>query len=109
MNNQRGLRILQALFFVNLAVISWQEIKSPQSPIGWPRPSRFVGLGIAFSLLAVFSEIVSAELAAVIGAGLTIGLAINVVQNPEGSSGQGTTVSATQPVSGTGLTGTLQV
>jgi len=109
MNQQRGLRILATLFFLNLAIISWQEIKSPQSPIGWPRPSRFVGLGLVFSLLAVLAETVSAELAAAVAGGLTLGLIIHTVQNGTTSSGQGTAVSTSQPVSGTGLTGSIPV
>jgi hypothetical protein len=107
MNQLRGIRILSALFILDMIIISWQEIKSSQSPIGWPRPSRYVGLTVCFALLAFFAEIASSELAAVIGAGLSMGLIINVVQNPV-SSGQGA-VSTQNAPSPTGLSGSIQV
>jgi hypothetical protein len=109
MNQQRGIRILYTMFLIDLIVISWQEIKGSASPIGWPRPQRYVGLTIAFSLLAVLAELASSELAAVIGAGLSMGLVINVVQNQSGSSGQGTSNGNAPIPSGTGLTGSIPV
>jgi len=109
MSQARGLRILYALFFLNIAIISWQEIKSGQSPIGWPRPQRFVGLAVAFSMLAILAEIAAAELSAVIGAGLTIGLIINNVGNQAGKGIGDLGSTASTPATGTGLSGTIQV
>jgi hypothetical protein len=113
MNSQKGLRILYALFFLNLAIISWQEIKQSKSPIGWPRPQRFVGLAVAFSMLAILAEIATAELAAVIGAGLTLGILMNsftaqTAGATVGNLGSSSTGAATPPT-GAGLTGTIQV
>lgn len=105
MSHTRGLRILYALFLVNMAVITWQEIKLSASPIGWPRPSRYVGLAVAFSVLGVFAEVASSELAAVVGAGLTIALVIKTVQS---GNSQGTVTAPNQPTQ-TGITGTVQV
>lgn len=89
MNSSKGLRILTSLFFLNLVMISWFDLKANKtnslSPIGWPRPSRFLGLGISFSLLAILAETFSAELAAVIGAGLSIGLIMQGVNSAYGS------------------------
>lgn len=112
MTSQKGLRILYTLFFLNLAVISWQEIKQSQSPIGWPRPQRFVGLAVAFSMLAILAEVATAELAAVIGAGVTLGMLMNSFNAQTTSSSGGTVAASTGSggtTSGTGLTGTIQV
>lgn len=112
MNQQHGLRIMYALFLLNVIVIAWQDIKADASPIGWPRPSRFVGLAVAFSLLSVVAEVAAAELAAVLAAGLTLGLVMNTFSqsNTSGtaSGSQSGTVNASQP-SSTGLTGSIQV
>lgn len=98
MGKGKGLRILSTLFLVNLAIITWSELKSSNpSPIGWPRPSRYLGLGVAFSLLGIFSEIASSELAAVIGAGLTVGL---IIQNVNSSASSN---NAAAPQNTTGL------
>lgn len=110
MSDQRGLRILSALFFLSLIIISWQEIKLSASPIGWPRPQRFIGITVVFALLGFFADIASAELAAVIGAGLTMGLIINVVQNPVQNAASGIGGGASSgSTSTTGPTGSIQV
>lgn len=113
MSHDRGSRILAMLFLVNLFIITWAELKpgnSNPSPIGWPRPARYLALGIAFTVLAGFGEIASTELAAVIGAGLTIGLIIQTVQtgsNTQSVPPSGGVTSTAQPTSP--VTGTLQV
>jgi hypothetical protein len=113
MTSDRSLRIIYALFLLDIIIISWEEIKLAESPIGWPRPSRYVGVGVAFSMLALFADFVSAELAAVIGAGLTVGLVMNHYLNPNQELGENNlwndiTGSYSTPGS-TGLSGSVQV
>jgi hypothetical protein len=108
MNSQRGARIISMLFLLDLFIITWSELKpgnNNPSPIGWPRPARYVGLGVAFALLGAFGELANAELAAVVAAGLSMALIIRTVQSGSTSTASGGQVS---PPTGP-ITGTLQV
>lgn len=88
MNSQRAIKIIYSFFLLNLVIISWQEIKGSQSPIGWPRPQRFVGLAVVFTLLSVLSEM-TAELAAVMSGGMTLGLLMSNTGNTASTQGGG--------------------
>lgn len=67
-----GKRLYLAAFFGACAIISWQEIRTFQR---LPLPSRFVGAGMAFGLLALAEPIITPPLAGTLAWGLLFGLA----------------------------------
>jgi len=67
-----GKRLFLMAFFTSCALISWQEVKTFKR---LPLPSRFVGAGVAFGLLAISEPIISPQLAGSLAWGLVMGLA----------------------------------
>jgi len=88
MQTGKGLRILAAAFIAAMGIVTWQELKSSanDSPIGWPRPSRYLGVAIVYAMLGFLAEILSGELAAVLGVGMLFGL---LMQSSASNAGNG--------------------
>lgn len=80
-------RVLVAEYLIAVSVAVVQEIRDGRM---WPRPSRFVGAGIAFGVLGLAAPFISDKLAAAFGAGLVLALAYNSVNNADPAGGSGT-------------------
>lgn len=78
-------RILPATFFVAMALAFWRA-QTPASGIGWPRPHRFAGVAVVWTLLAVIAA-AAPGLAAAFGAGLCVALALGPAVDKGATSG----------------------
>lgn len=90
MNNSRTA--ILGSFVAACAIITWRDIKNPDSswPLPVPPPYRYAGAGVAFGLLGLVGAFFNEKLAGVLAVGLVIGLGFQTAQqgiSNGGSSG----------------------
>lgn len=69
----RGKSLFWWSFLITIVVLSWRDIKDCHD---LPWPPRFIGAGITFGMLDLFS-IVNEELAGIIAVGIVLAVAVN--------------------------------
>jgi len=81
-----GRRLYWMAFIITVAVMAWRDIHDCHD---LPWPPRFVGAGITFIGLDLFS-IISEELAGVMAIGIVIAVLVNTGFKPECNHAEGT-------------------
>lgn len=73
-------------FLISIIILAWRDIKTCHD---LPWPPRFIGAGITFGILDMFS-VVSEELASVVAIGIVLAVAVNTGFKPKCQHAQGT-------------------
>lgn len=71
MNDVTGQRIITASFMIEIAFITWQEVKQNKQ---MPQPKRYVGAGVITAVLQLMAGFIGPELAGIFAAGFAIGI-----------------------------------
>lgn len=101
--------MVKGAFVGSLAVVTWRELKNPQTgaPLPIPMPSAYVGTAIVFGILGFVGDSVNERIANWLAAAYFLVLLIHTAQNPPGtgsSTEEGGPVAGAEPNTNTGGT-----
>lgn len=85
MDDDKGKQLLNLMFLASCATIAWFEVKNQKE---LPTPSRFVGAGLTYGILALVTPLFGAGFTALMGAGFYLVLLYKFFNNgTEGPTG----------------------